>query len=379
MSDILIIGGGLVGAAAALALRQQGYVVHLVETHPPEAPTVTLDSRIYAVSPGNADWLAELGVWPRVPAERLQAIARMEVFGDRNGHLEFDAYAACVPALSWMVENRVLQQALWRACRAAGVQMIAAAPVALATQADGVTCEFADGRSLTACLLLAADGAHSWTRQACGIKVQTRAYGQTAVVANFATSRPHGGTAWQWFGTDRILAYLPLPGQRMSMVYSLPQAEAERFLTLEAEAFCRSVQEAGRYQLGRLELLQRPAAFPLHLSLAANGAAPRVLLLGDAAHTVHPLAGQGVNLGLRDVRILADQLKGCRDPGEAALLQRVERARASEVWLMQATCDGLQRLFNQAPAWLGFWRNAGLSLVNQSGLLKQQLMRQALR
>lgn len=385
MLDAVIVGGGLVGAAAALALARAGRETALLEPAVPASlaelqQRSDWDARIYAISPGNVRWLEALGVWQHVVPGRRQAITAMDVRGDRHGELLFDAYEAQAAALAWIIENRQLQAALWHELRDSGVRLIPARPAAVRSSALATECTLDTGEQLTARLLIAADGAGSWTRQQAGITMDTKPYGQRGVVANFRCQRPHGGVARQWFRDSHILAWLPLPGQHMSMVWSSPDALADELQELAPDVLAARVAAAGGHALGELELLAPALAFPLRLQRPQTVIGQRLLLVGDAAHTVHPLAGQGVNLGFHDVRELQRLLTGPRvpDAGSPALLRAYERARAEQVLLMQSTCDGLQRLFNQAPAWVAPVRNLGLNLVNRSSWLKRQLIAEAM-
>ena len=380
-ADVLVIGGGLVGAAAALALSRCGLDVAMVERQPPQ-PATEWDARVYAVSPGNVRWLQSLGVWQQLDLQRVQPVHRMEIEGDAGGRLSFDAWQAHSDHLAVIVENRQLQLALWQGLAQTSVDLLCATPLTYVAGRDAVRVELDNGVQVTARLVLAADGAASWTRAQAGLSVQSRAYGQLGVVANFETEMAHHATASQWFRADGVLAWLPLPGQRMSMVWSTPTAQGESLLALSAAELCAAVAAAGGQRLGRLSLLTPARAFPLALGRAERMIAPRLLLVGDAAHTVHPLAGQGVNLGFRDVRELALQVAARRtldDIGSAAFLRAVERARAEDVLLTQASCDGFDRLFNRAPSWLAPLRNQGMSWVDRLGGLKRQLMQQAMR
>lgn len=379
-TDVLIVGGGLVGAAAALGLAKSGFDVVLLEPHPPQIND-DWDARVYAVSPGNVAWLSKLGVWDRLPVTRKQAITRMDVRGDTHGRICFDAYEAHAATLASIVENRQLQLAIWAGFAEAGVQVIAARPTAIETQVTQATCQLDNGQTVSARLVVAADGANSWTRQQAGITVNSKPYHQLGVVANFELSAPHFGTARQWFKQDSILAWLPLPGQRMSMVWAQTEAAAANLMALDQKSFCQKVRAAGFGEWGELRLVTPPQAFPLRLSSAEKNIAERLVLVGDAAHTVHPLAGQGVNLGFRDVRELLSQIQARKhheDIGATAFLRHYARSRAEDVLVMQKSCDGLQRLFNQAPSWMGPLRNIGLSAVNQSSWLKRQLIAQAM-
>ena len=251
--DVVIVGAGLVGASFAMALHAAGLKLALVETQAPAAAADSWDSRVYAISPGSAAFLDSLGVWKRLDRERISVVHEMQVRGDRaDALLQFSAYDAGVAELAWIVENRQLQSMLWQGLEHQH-QLELICPdrcVALQLRDDAAELSLASGRTLSARLVVAADGMHSWARQAAGIAVEQKSYGQMGVVANFACTRLHHNTAYQWFREDGVLAYLPLPGQRMSMVWSTPDAHAAELLSLSADALCARVAEAGKEALG---------------------------------------------------------------------------------------------------------------------------------
>jgi ubiquinone biosynthesis UbiH/UbiF/VisC/COQ6 family hydroxylase len=383
--DVLVVGGGLVGAACALALRQGGLAVGLLESAFP-APLPQdegWDSRIYAVTPGNVAWLRGLGVWDRLDAARITPIHRMQVWGDDgSARLEFDAYESGALELGVIAESRLMLDGLWRRLQEAGVDLLCPAhPTGMQIETDAAALTLEDGHTVRARLLVGADGAQSWVRQQAGIApLLARDYRQWGVVANFSVEQPHRNVARQWFSRDGILAWLPLPGNRISMVWSTPEAHARQLLALDAQELCIAVGEAGFMALGQLQPLTRAVGFPLQLQYNDALIRPRLALIGDAAHRVHPLAGQGVNLGFRDAAALAAILLGNRrqDAGDWLLLRRYERSRKADILSMQAVTDGLQRLFNNDVPALGLLRNFGLAAVNRSGWLKKQLMAQAI-
>jgi ubiquinone biosynthesis UbiH/UbiF/VisC/COQ6 family hydroxylase len=380
--DIVIVGGGLAGLALAAALRGSRYAVAVVEGRAPQAPA-GLDARIYAISPSNAAFLADIGIWKHLDAARMQAVERMEVFGDRSGHIGFSAYDTGVSELAWIAESSLLHQELWETVkRQANVQLLCPArPEALTVGEHAATLQLADGRTLVADLVIAADGADSWTRKALGVAVDFRHYEQLGVVANFACSEPHRGTAFQWFREDGILAWLPLPGKRISMVWSTPKANGEALCTLSPAELCARVAAAGEHRLGALELLTPPAGFPLRLMRAPRTVGPRFALVGDAAHAIHPLSGHGINLGFQDVRVLVETLIGLRGfehCGDVLSLRPYERRRREEVVALQTMTDGLFRLFvpqNEPLVWL---RNTGMNLTGKLPVLRDALVRYAL-
>lgn len=376
--DVAIVGGGLTGAALALALKGTPFRVALVDPHPPMAPSEAWDARVYAYSPGNVDWLRALGGWGE--PVRAQAVHAMRVHGDEGARLTFDALETGLSELAWIAENGRLQSALWQAAGQAGnVEFVTARPDAVAWGAGRHTLILADGRRIEADLLVGADGAHSWLREQAGIGFSIRDQHQSGVVANFEIEKPHRGIAWQWFRPDSVLAYLPLPGRRISIVWSTHEDAVAPRMAQDAEVFAESVAEAGHHVLGGLRLITPPAAFPLKIRRAREWVRPGLVLIGDAAHTVHPLAGQGVNLGFRDCRLLAEMLASGGNPGDFGRLQAYAVRRMEDVVSMQFTTGGLKKLFTHADPALRYLRNAGLGLTDSQDWLKQALMRHAVQ
>jgi 2-polyprenylphenol 6-hydroxylase len=390
--DVVVVGAGLVGMSCALALGQQGLSVGLLESKLLSASATMSeddwDSRIYAISPANASWLAAMGVWQRLQtgrdSPRVCPIAQMQIFGDAaHSNLQFDATEANVENLGFILESRHLEQASLSALADSAVDvMTGVAPIAVTFTQQQADIELADGRRLSAQLLIAADGAHSWLRRRADIAVNTHDYAQMGVVANFETELPHHQVAYQWFSDEGVLAWLPLPGHRMSMVWSADTQLAKSLLELDAESLAARVGEQGNKQLGTLRLLTAACAFPLRQQTAEVLVKPKLALVGDAAHTVHPLAGQGVNLGFRDVQVLADTLRGRSQQqpcGDFMLLRRYERARKADMIAMQSVTRGLSALFLHPDAYVKRLRNWGLNMTNQQAKIKKYLMQQATR
>ncbi|MCK9283854.1 MAG: UbiH/UbiF family hydroxylase [Rhodocyclaceae bacterium] len=380
--DVVIVGGGLAGLALAVALRQSRLSVALVEERQSRKPQ-GLDARLYAISPANAAFLGEIGVWGHLERSRLCPVEAMEVHGDAGGRLDFSAYDAGASELAWIVEGATLSHELRESAkRQANLSLFCPArPGALELRADAAQLTLEDGRVLNAGLIVAADGADSWTRAAAGMTVNFKHYGQHGVVANFACAQPHRNAACQWFRDDGILAYLPLPGDQISMVWSTPAAHAEELLALPAQALCARVAAAGQQRFGDLQLITPAVAFNLRLMRAERSIGPRLALVGDAAHTIHPLSGHGVNLGFGDAQMLAQVLNERPeyiDCGDGFLLRRYERARKEEVVALQGVTDTLHRLF--MPAWqpVSLLRNFGLNLTNRASVIKDVLIRYAL-
>lgn len=376
--DIVIVGGGLNGAALALALKDTAYRIALVEAAPPGQLSDAWDARVYAYSPGNVDWLRHLGGWGE--AVRAEPVRAMRIHGDGGARMDFDAIEAGLSELAWIAENGRLQYALWEAIRQAGnIECIVGRPEAV-TWGDSVhVLTLAGGRALRTHLLVAADGANSWVRRQAGIEIDTEDYHHVGVVANFETEKPHRGIARQWFSQGGVLAYLPLPGRRISIVWSTPTDQAPERLARDPAELAADVARAGGYSLGALHCVTPQVGFPLKRRRAREWVRAGLVLLGDAAHTVHPLAGQGVNLGFRDSRLLANMLSTGGNPGEIGRLQAYAVRRMEDVASMQMTTGGLKKLFTNPNPGLRWLRNAGLALTDETGWLKQALMRHAIQ
>jgi len=386
--DIVIIGGGLVGASLVLALKSSGLSIALVESQPASSSpashsTADWDSRIYAISPGNAGFLTECGVWQHLDMSRVQPVSKMRVFGDDGAELDFSAYQIGAPELNFILENRLLQLSLMQELlQQDNLTLFQPARCeSLVWHNNNALLKLQDGRELHAKLIVGADGRDSWVRQQAGIVAEPVPYQQDGVVANFAVAKPHRGTAFQWFQPDGILALLPLPQQMVSLVWSVSPEKSAALMTLPHEELCKQVASASRHTLGEFILVTPPAAFPLRILKLPHIVAPRLALIGDAAHNVHPLAGQGVNLGFRDARELARVLndRGAQyDCGDMRLLRRYERARREDIVSMQLTTDALKHLFNNHNPLLRNLRNLGLSLTDKLTPLKKMLARHAL-
>ena len=385
--DVVIIGGGLVGASLALALKNAGLKIALVETRPP-APLPadeSWDSRIYAISPGSASFLQDLGVWQALDEARITPVYKMAVFGDDNSaRLDFSAYDIGYPELAFIVENRQLQIAVWNALKRQKkhVKLFCPAQCASLTWTEShAELHLDDGTLLHASLVVGADGLNSWVREQGKIEVSRHPYQQIGVVANFSTEGRHHNIAHQWFRRDGVLALLPLPGKMVSMVWSLQEEQATPLLNAPEAELCRQVRNAASRVLGEMQLVTRPAGFPLNFVHVKQLVRPRLALIGDAAHGIHPLAGQGVNLGLRDARELANTLamRGLEsDCGDYLLLRRYERARKEDILALELVTDGLQKLFANPNPTLVRLRNLGLGITNRLPVIKDRLMQHAL-
>jgi len=380
--DIVIVGGGLAGLALATALRRSRFHIAVIEGRTPQRPA-DWDARIYAISPANARFLDSIGIWQHLDLSRMAPVRKMEVRGDQGGQLGFSAYDSGVGELAWIAESSLLQAELWETAKRQGnVDLLCpATPTLLDIGDHEAVLELSDRRTLKTKLVVAADGADSWTRQAAGIAVDFLPYEHNGVVANFRTARPHREVAYQWFRADGVLAYLPLPGNLISIVWSTPREHAEELVALPPTELCARVAAAGEHVLGDLELVTPAAGFPLRLMRAPQTVAPRLALIGDAAHTIHPLSGHGINLGFQDARSLAETLAACPahvDCGDRQWLRRHERARREEVVALQTLTHGLQRLFGAAPTPIPGLRNFGMNFVDRLPVIKDMLVRYAM-
>jgi ubiquinone biosynthesis UbiH/UbiF/VisC/COQ6 family hydroxylase len=335
------------------------------------------------VTPGNAEFLRECGAWQKLDMSRVQQVEEMRVFGDGGAELDFSAYQIGAAELTFILESRLLQQALWDGLQQQdNLTLLNPARCAeLSWQPDAAHLKLADGREIRAKLVVGADGRDSWVRHQAGMPETPTPYHQHGVVANFATSKPHHGIAYQWFQPDGILALLPLPEKRISIVWSVSPEKSAELLALSPEELCAQVSEASQHTLGELTLITPASAFALRVLNLAHITKPRLALIGDAAHNVHPLSGQGVNLGFRDARQLVEvllQQGAAGDCGELHVLRRYEKARREDILSMQLTTDALKHLFvNQNPV-LRKLRNIGLFATNQFTPLKKMLARHAL-
>ena len=396
--DVVVVGGGIAGKACALGLAQMG--LQTLEIAPDLEQTVPAPSgpqwgqRIYAFSPGTQKLLAHLQIWDAINHTRMQAVRDMRIYGDRgekNDQLHLSAFEAGTPQLAWIGESNVIEHTLDQASRFQNkLERIADAVEKIEFDADGNTLHLRSGGIVRAQLIIAADGANSPIRSELGITTSEESYSQSAVVANWLCTYPHLDTAFQWFlpGGD-IIAMLPLPEKQVSMVWSTSPDHAAELLKLDQtqwlDQFATIANGAISKQLGELTLNSVPAAFPLRKIRAQRFIGPelfpKVVLIGDAAHVMHPLAGQGLNLGLRDVAVLLNILgkrESFRSPSDRVLLRRYERQRQGDTSALLWVTDRLKKLFSASSNTERQLRNWGLGLVNKSHFMKQRLIERAL-
>jgi len=385
--DVVIVGGGMVGLGLAAALKNRAIKVAIVEGRLPDATLgETPDNRVSALSLASQHILQGVGVWDGIVARRLQPYEKMQVWEqDSFGHIDFDAASLRQGALGHIVENRVIQLALLDAIAgASNIQMLTPArATSLQCGPAGALLLLEDGQALSAKLVVAADGAHSWVRRQADIPLTSWDYGHHALVATVRCAEPHEAVARQIFTPQGPLAFLPLwQPDLCSIVWSVPAARAEALCALDDDGFNRQLTAAFDGRLGLCKVEGARSAIPLTARYARDFARERLVLVGDAAHTIHPLAGQGVNLGLLDAAALAEQIlihhgKGA-DIGLLANLRGYERWRKSEAARMLAAMEGLKRLFAGSNPLKKLVRGVGLRAVDGLGPLKQGMIRAAM-
>jgi ubiquinone biosynthesis UbiH/UbiF/VisC/COQ6 family hydroxylase len=389
-AEVAIVGGGIAGTTLALLLAQRARIdaarIVVLEPAPAVAPVpgAPFELRVSAISPGNRALLAELGVWQALDASRIANYERMVVWHesvppDSPDVLRFDAAEAGEADLGSIVENNALQAQLLHRCAQLGVAVIPETLHELHVDAGSATLHTGTTQVLAE-LVVGADGAASAVRAALGMQAEGRDYGQRAIVATVRGERSHGGTAWQRFLSTGPLALLPLPGDECSIVWSAVNERAAALLAMQPQDFEAGLTAASAGVLGALRLTSSRAAFPLRRLAARDYVRQRAVLVGDAAHVIHPLAGQGVNQGLADVVALATALaaRPAREsPGALAALRRYERERRAGNALVAATVDSLDLLFTNSGALRSWAAREGMALVGRSRPTRQFLVRQA--
>ena len=395
--DVAIIGAGIAGSALAAALSGKGLSIALVESRPltrPQLPSGLdvqhFDARVSALTPRSRGMLEALGAWQAIAGYRHCPYGHMTVWdAEGTGEIEFDRAEVNAPALGYIVENRAIVAALLdKLAGAADVTAFSPARLEACTRLGSSKMEVVleGGDSLQAALVVAADGAESKVRAMMGFHTREWDYHHRAIVATVQVERPHRETAWQRFLPSGPLAFLPLPGAPgqhcCSIVWSLKEELVDSLLALDETAFCAELTQAFEGRLGNVLASSPRYAFPLRQRHAVDYVQSGVALVADAAHTIHPLAGQGINLGLQDVAVLAEEILGGRQrgtaPGQIALLRRYQRRRKGENLLMMTAMEGFKRLFEQQSLPIRWVRNAGMRGVGQLGPLKQQLIRRAM-
>lgn len=380
--SVVVCGAGLVGLASALALARAGFdttLVGPVRDLPVPVPG-KFGARVYAISPASQRFLSDLGVWDMLDPARITPVEAMQVYGDASGHVHLNAWQAAQTTLTWILESDEIERVLRQAVRLFRVNWC---PDHFHQSSSGRVVT-SSGQTLPAGLVIGADGARSPVRESAGIRHHSRPYGHSGVVTHLTVQRPHQGTAFQWFTSDGVIAFLPMPdtpeGHQVSLVWSMPQEQAEALMAKAPDDQALWLEShlapvcSGFF--GDVHVRSSVFSFPLFVE-HSDMVAPGIALVGDAAHRVHPLAGQGLNLGLGDVqellRVLASK-EAYRDAGDMRVLSRYRRARAEPVLAMRAVTDGLHRLFaiQSPPVMLA--RNLGMTLVDRLPFLKRRLI-----
>jgi 2-octaprenylphenol hydroxylase len=383
--DVLIVGGGMVGAALACALGDSSLKVALLDRAPPAAPEKEYDQRVSAITLASQSLFENIGAWDGMVRQRVSPVREMQVWSEGgSGSIHFNAAEIGEPCLAWIIENRVIQSSLIeRLHQFTNVHYLCPVEIADITLADnGAAITLKDGRLLQTRLLVGADGADSEVRRAAGIETQSLKLNQKGIVATVTTEKPHGTTARQRFLTTGPLAFLPLDDPHTcSIVWSADTARADQLLALDDTGFISELQKAFGESLGKIQTIGPRAGFPLALSHAKSYTAPHMALAGDAAHTVHPLAGQGVNLGFLDAATLAEVLLEAvanqKNIGSHAVLRRYERWRKGENLAVVSITGGFRYLFGNDLPVVSQLRNWGLSLTDAAIPVKNFIMRRA--
>lgn len=390
-ADLLIVGAGMVGSALALALRDSGLNILVVDGGPltvkPFVADAPFEARVSALSIASQRILERLGVWDGIVARRVSPYSDMHVWdGSGTGKVHFSASSVHADVLGHIVENRVVQDALVERLHDSGIGLLADARLEqMRHSGDDWLLTLSDGRTLRSPLVVAADGANSTVRRMTGTATREWDYLHHAIVTSVRTADFHRKTAWQRFTDDGPLAFLPLDREGehwCSIVWSVTPEQSERLMKLDDERFCRELENAFEGCLGQVISADPRLSVPLRQRHAKRYVAPGLALIGDAAHTIHPLAGQGVNLGFLDAAVLAEVLRGAVERGERLaderVLSRYERRRMPHNLTLMAAMEGFERLFQADALPVRLLRNAGLKMVDHSAEAKALFVRQAL-
>mgnify|MGYP000273977319 CR=1 FL=1 len=385
--DVIIVGGGMVGLTLACALGQQAFSVAVVEAYEPLDIQAGDDYelRVSAISKSSQQVFENINAWQGMLKRRASPYQHMHVWdATGDGKIHFDAADLGVDVLGHIIENRVVQFSLYEQCQQLrNVELFCPHQVKEIHYSEAQSEIILDDEScITTKLLVGADGANSKVRDVAGIVIDKSAYEQKGVVSVVKSTQFHKSTAWQRFLPTGPLAFLPLSDGRCSIVWSAENQRADQLLAMDDETFCRELEQEFDYTLGKVESAGQRAAFPLIRRHANEYVKKGLALIGDAAHTIHPLAGQGVNLGILDAAALAETLVTARAKGQniasITTLRKYERWRRADNSLMMYSMSGFKNLFSNEQSNLAFIRNAGLNLVNSMGPVKHKFMRHAM-
>ncbi|WGE89761.1 FAD-dependent monooxygenase [Actinobacillus arthritidis] len=387
-ADIVIIGGGMVGLALAALLADTDLQIKIIERHIPKIDH-TFSNRVSAINATSEKMLKQIGAFQLIPSERLSPYQKMSVWEqDSFASIEFDNNDPAIQQLAldqlgFIIENKQIQTALWqKVSQQNNVEIILSSPQTIGISETGAFLTLENAEMISAKLVIGADGAHSWLRKQTHIPLTSKDYEQTALVCNVKTVESHQYTARQIFSPESILAFLPLPDQHCcSIVWSLPPDKAQQLQECDERQFNQALTIAFDNRLGLVEVQSERAIYPLVARYARDFAQSRIALIGDAAHTIHPLAGLGVNLGFADAMTLAEEIKqhavAGNDIGEYRNLRRFERIRKAEAIKLLTAMEGLKQLFNGNHPLKKFIRDIGLSVTDQLPPLKKFFLAQA--
>lgn len=383
-ADVVIVGAGLVGLTAAIVMAEQGQSVILVDASKKRKvnKTKAWDARIYALTPATEAWLQTIDVWPLVDGARVNDVREMHLWNQENDSpLELSADDANIPKLACIIENENLLSALWQKIDTLNAVVVTESPCeSLAYGESTIELRLKNGAKIIAKLLAAADGSNSFVRRQLDIATKVKSFNQTALVANFLAEKNHDNVARQWFSSHNTLALLPLPNKHVSMVWSVSTSLAEELLNLTVQELSDRVQMGSGNVFGTLKPVSATQSFELKQVTATALVTERVVLLGDAAHQVHPMAGQGANLGFRDVMALQQLISkahGLQDIGDKAFLRQYERQRKTDVVGMNTLTSGLDYLFSREQVGVKKLTGWGMTQLNKQTLAKKLLIKQA--
>ncbi len=385
--DIIIVGGGMVGATLACALGNSSLRIAVIEARQSnfDWQEGSHDIRVSAITHASQHIFENLGVWESMQHDGAAAYNKMHVWdATGQGQIHFDSTEVGQADLGHIIENRIIQKAVQtRLSDFDNVDLLMPLQLqSMQLNEQGVELLAADGLKLSAAVLVGADGANSWVRKQAGITLSSWAYQQNAVVCNVTTSESHQNACWQQFMPEGPLAFLPLADGQSSIVWSTTEEKSRSLLTMDEHSFNQELQLTFGSSLGRIQLSSERGSFPLRLRHANQYVQEHLALIGDAAHTVHPLAGQGVNLGLLDAVVLAEELLRAqekkREIGALSTLRRYERRRKGDNIAMLAAMDGFKRLFSNDLTPLKFLRNSGLNIADKLGPLKNMMIKRAM-
>ena len=385
--DIIVVGGGMVGAAVACGLGEAGFDIAVIERHEPlrEWPAEEIDLRVSAINRGSQQLLENLGAWSAIVRRGVQPYREMRVWDNLDmGDIHFDSAAIGEADLGHIIQNRTIVAALWEQMESiANIHLYTSTTVEkMVAGGNDVSVMLESGEHLHAQLLIAADGSNSQMRDKAGIAVNIHDFHQSAVVATVTTANEHQETAWQHFLPSGPLAFLPVSSTQCSIVWSTTDEHAAGLIEMDDAGFCKALAEASQQRLGKITHTSARAAYPLASKHAATYIGSRLALVGDAAHQVHPLAGQGVNLGFRDaallIEIIAEAQQRNRPIASRPVLRRYERSRRGDNLVTKKSMEAINRLFSNDTPGVRQLRNLGLNITDRIAPAKAFFMRQAL-